>query len=146
MASDSEAITYEETNMKTLRTLLLLGLIASSVACGYSSKAATPPTAGTVPAIAALAPDSVSSGSGGFMLTVNGSNFSGSSVVNWNGAMQTTTFVSGNQLTAAIAAADVEAPATVNVTVTNPAVAGTGQYGSGGTTAETSNSMTFTIN
>jgi IPT/TIG domain len=132
--------------MKTLRTSLLLALIASSVACGYSSKAATPPTAGTVPAISELAPDSVASGSGEFILTVNGSNFSGGSVVNWNGTMQTTTFVSANQLTAAIAAADLESPATVNITVTNPAVAGTGQYGSGGTTAETSNSMSFTIN
>ena len=132
--------------MKTLRTSLLLALIASSVACGYSSKAATPPTAGTVPAISELAPDSVASGSGEFILTVNGSNFSGGSVVNWNGTMQTTTFVSANQLTAAIAATDLESPATVNITVTNPAVAGTGQYGSGGTTAETSNSMSFTIN
>ena len=80
------------------------------------------------------------------MLTVNGSSFSGNSVVNWNGAAQTTTFVSGNQVTASIAAADIAAPAVVAITVTNPAVAGTGIYGSGGTTAETSNSMDFTIN
>lgn len=132
--------------MKTLPTLFLLGVIASSVACGYSSKATTPSVAGVMPAISALAPNSATSGSAGLMLTVNGSNFSAKSVVNWNGAAQSTTFVSANQLTAAIAAADLTAPATVTVTVTNPAVAGTGAYGSGGTTAETSNSMDFTIN
>jgi len=32
------------------------------------------------------------------------------------------------------------------VTVTNPGHPGGGMYGSGGTTAQTSNSMTFTIN
>jgi hypothetical protein len=132
--------------MKPLQTLLLLGIIASSVACGYSSKTAAPPTAGAMPAITALAPDAATSGSAGFMLTVNGSNFSATAKVNWNGAAQTTTFVSASQLTAAIAASDVAAPATVAITVTNPAVAGTGIYGGGGTTAETSNSMNFTVN
>ncbi len=99
--------------MKTLQTLFLLGVIASSAACGYSSKATTPSAAGVMPAISALAPNSATSGSAGFMLTVNGSNFSAKSVVNWNGGAQTTTFVSANQLMAAIAAADLTAPATV---------------------------------
>jgi hypothetical protein len=99
-----------------------------------------------MPAIAALAPNSAASGSSGFTLTVNGSSFSSKAVVNWNGSAQATTVVSGNQLMAAIAASDVAAPATVQVTVTNPAVTGTGIYGAGGTTAETSNSMDFTIN
>jgi IPT/TIG domain len=132
--------------MKTLNTFFLLGVIAASVACGYSSKAATPPTAGAMPAITTLAPDSANSGSTALMLTVNGSNFSTTSIVYWNGAALTTTYVSGNQLTAAITASDVASPATVPVTVINPAVVGTGQYGGGGTTAETSNTMDFTIN
>ncbi len=132
--------------MKALPTFLLLGWIALSMACGYSAKATTPLTAGSVPAISSLAPEAVTSGSGGFMLTVNGSNFSSNSVVNWNGAAQATTYLGANQLVAAISAADVATPATVPVTVTNPAIAGTGQYGSGGTTAETSNSIDFTIN
>jgi IPT/TIG domain-containing protein len=135
--------------MKTLHTLLLLGLIAGSAACGgYNSNNATttPPTAGVMPAITALAPDSATSGSAGLTLTVNGSNFSAKSVINWNGAAQVTTWVSANQVTAVIAATDLASPATVPITVTNPAVAGTGLYGGGGTTAETSNSMDFTIN
>jgi hypothetical protein len=149
MAGVLRAIVWKETTMKTLQTIFLLGLIAVSVACGgYNSSNATttPPTAGIMPAITALAPDNAASGSAGLTLTVNGSNFSAKSVVNWNGAAQATTWVSANQVTAAIAATDLATPATVPITVTNPAVTGTGIYGSGGTTAETSNSMDFTVN
>jgi hypothetical protein len=66
-------------------------------------------------------------------------------MVNWNGAAQTTTFVSANQLTMAVPAAAVANSGTVAVTVTNPAVPGTGLYGGGGTMAETSTPMNFTI-
>ncbi|HEY6769883.1 MAG TPA: IPT/TIG domain-containing protein [Candidatus Sulfotelmatobacter sp.] len=132
--------------MKAVQTLLLLGFVALPLACGYSSHASMPPQPGVMPAITALAPNSESAGSGDFTLTVNGSNFSTKSVVNWNGAAHTTSFVSANQLTAGIAAADIATPATVSVTVTNPGTTGTGLYGGGGTTAETSNSMNFTVN
>jgi hypothetical protein len=43
------------------------------------------------------------------------------SVVKFNGAAKTTTFVSPTQLTAAITAADIATAGTANVTVTNPA-------------------------
>jgi hypothetical protein len=45
-----------------------------------------------------------------------------------------------------VSAADIANAATVPVTVTNPAKSGTGAYGSGGTLAETSGPMNFTIN
>ena len=137
--------------MKTSQTLqpfkitLVVSLIALTIACGYSSKT-MPPVAGTVPAIAALNPPSMTAGSPGFTLTVNGTNFGGKAVVNWNGTPQTTTVVSGNQLTASVPAAAVATSGTVMVTVTNPATAGTGLYGSGATLAETSSPMSFTIN
>jgi hypothetical protein len=47
-------------------------------------------------------------------------------------------------LTATIPASDVATAGTITVTVTNPGTPG-GIYG-GGTMAQTSNSMTFTIN
>jgi hypothetical protein len=78
------------------------------------------------------------------VLTVNGNNFNTNATISWNAVAQATSYVSGSQLTATIPAPDVAAPGTAAVTVTNPAVAG-GKYG-GGTLAETSNSMTFTIN
>ena len=69
-------------------------------------------------------------------------------MVNWNGVAQTanTTYVSGNQLTVAVPASAIATSGTITVTVTNPGTAGTGMYGSGGTLAETSSPMNFTVN
>lgn len=120
-------------------TLLCLG-------CGgYSSSNTkiTPPQPAVVPAIAQLSPSSMTAGSPGFTMTVNGSNFATNAVVNWGGTNPVTTFVTGKQLMATIPAADVATASTVAVTVTNPGTPG-GQYG-GGTLSETSNSMTFTV-
>ncbi len=61
----------------------------------------------------------------------------------WNGTQQTTTFMTGNQLTATIPASAIATPGTVAVTVTNPGHAAGGIYG--GTAAETSAPMNFTI-
>ena len=127
-----------------VKATLLVTLTALTLACGYSSKT-TPPVAGSVPTIAALSPASMAAGSAAFTLTVNGTNFGSQAVVNWNGAARATTFVSGNQVTAAIAAADVATAGSAAVTVTNPGTPGTGMYGSGGTLAETSSPMSFTI-
>jgi len=132
--------------MKTMSTVLLAALVAFTLACGYSSKATTPPTAGAMPAIDTLAPDNMNAGGAAFVLTVNGSNFSTKSTINWNGTAQTTTYVSTSQLTATISAADIANAATVPITVTNPATTGMGIYGSGGTMAETSSAMNFTVN
>lgn len=132
--------------MKTLQTVLLAGLIACGLGCGYSSKAAPMPVAGSIPAISALVPASTAAGGPDFLMTVNGTSFAGGSTVNWNGKAQVTTHVSGSQLTTMIPAADIATAATITVTVTNPATPGTGGiYGSGGTTAETSSPKTFMV-
>ncbi|MGC2472762.1 MAG: hypothetical protein WA485_00390 [Candidatus Sulfotelmatobacter sp.] len=133
--------------MKTVNTLLMGTLIAITLACGYSAKT-TPPAAGTVPAIAQLSPNSATAGAAAFTMTVNGSNFGTKAVVNWNGTAQTanTTYVTGNQLMVAIPASMIADSGTVQVTVTNPGTTGTGMYGSGGTIAETSSAVNFTIN
>lgn len=132
--------------MKNLAIALLTALSAFTLACGYSNKAMTPTQAGTVPAIAQLAPASLNHGAPAFVLTVNGSSFSSTGTINWNGTTLTTTFVSANRMMATVPASAVATAGTVPVTVTNPGTAGTGMYGSGGTTAETSSPMNFTIN
>jgi hypothetical protein len=132
--------------MKAFSATLLVALTAITLACGYSSKSTTPPQPGTMPAIEALAPGSMTSGGAAFVLTVNGSNFATKAAINWNGVAQTTTFVSANQLMTTIAAADIATPATVPVTLTNPGTPGTGIYGNGATLAETSSPMNFTVN
>lgn len=131
-----------ENDMKTVNHLVVAALILVAVACGgYGSKNMT---AGTMPAISQLSPTGTSAGGAAFTLTVNGSNFASKATVNWNGAAQTTTVISGSQLTIPVSAAMIMNSGSVQVTVTNPAISG-GMYG-GGTMAETSSPMMFTIN
>lgn len=132
--------------MKITKTIILATLLAAGLGCGYSSKATTPPAAGTMPNIGALVPNSTATGNtlGTNGLMVTGTNFNANATVNWNGTALATTFVSGTQVTATIPSTDVASAGTAAVTVTNPGTPG-GQYG-GGTAPETSNSMMFTIN
>jgi uncharacterized repeat protein (TIGR01451 family) len=81
-------------------------------------------TSNPTPAITSLSPASVVAGSGAFTLTVNGSGFISTSVVNLNGSPRVTTYVSSTQLTAAILSTDVAAAGLPAITVTNPAPGG----------------------
>ncbi|HTK04300.1 MAG TPA: fibronectin type III domain-containing protein [Candidatus Eisenbacteria bacterium] len=87
------------------------------------------------PTTTSIVPVSATAGSGAFTLTVNGTNFIASSVVRWEGADRTTTFVNSTQLTAAILGTDITTPGTASVTVFNPTPGG-----------GLSNAQTFTIN
>ena len=90
-----------------------------------------------LPAISSINPSSVPAGSSAFSLQVFGTNFVQRSVVNFNGAPLSTTFDSITELDAAVSGGDIAAEGTAAITVTNPAVGGTG----GGTSAP----VTFTI-
>lgn len=127
-----------------MKLLMVLLIAAIGVGCGYSSHTITPPQPGTTPAIAQLVPPSTAAGSSQFSLEVDGTNFDGKAVVNFNGAAMATTPVSGTKVMATIPTSAVATAATVKVTVTNPSTPG-GLYG-GGTAAATSASMNFTIN
>ncbi len=74
-----------------------------------------------------LSPSAVTPGGPSFTLTVNGTGFAQSSIVNWNGTPRATTFVSSSQLGAAILAGDISGSATASVTVVNSGAAGTGE-------------------
>jgi hypothetical protein len=76
----------------------------------------------------------VAPGASAFTLTVNGSDFVASSVVQWNGANRSTTYVNSTQLTASIPATDVANAGTAQITVFNPTPGG-----------GTSNALNFTI-
>ena len=67
-----------------------------------------------------LVPASVAPGGAQFTLTVNGTGFVPASVVNWNGSVLPTTFVSYDQLTAVVPASGVTSAGTASVTVTSP--------------------------
>ena len=129
--------------MKTVNTILLGTLIAITLACGYSKPSGT--GAGSMPAIATLNPTTAHAGDPTLMLTVIVSNFASKATVNWNCAAQTTTYVAAGQLTISVPASAVATAATVQITVTNPATSSGGIYG-GGTPAQTSTAVAFTIN
>jgi trimeric autotransporter adhesin len=121
--------------MKLLSVLLLMML---SFGCGgYGSGSGMRPA--TTPNISTLSPDSGNAGGGDFVLTVNGTGFAGNSVVYWNSASVSTTYVTAQQLTAKILAADIATSGTASVYVNNP---GTGMYAMG----VNSNAVNFTIN
>jgi 6-phosphogluconolactonase (cycloisomerase 2 family) len=89
-----------------------------------------PPT----PQITTISPNTAVAGGAAFTLTINGTNFVASSMVNFGGSAPATTFVNSTQLTSAIPASSIGASGTLPVTVTNPAPGG-----------GTSNPINFTV-
>jgi hypothetical protein len=81
-----------------------------------------------------LVPTSVVPGSLALTLTVNGTGFVSTSVVNWNGAPLSTTFVNFHQLVADVPGSNLASANTASVTVSSPAPGG-----------GTSNAVPFTI-
>ena len=121
--------------MKVFCILLLTTFV---LGCGGYGSSNNPGMGGASSNVSQLVPNMATHGDPGFTLTVNGTGFTSTSVVFWNGATRTTTFVMANQLTAQISAADIANAATVPVYVRTTG----GIYG-GGTN---SNTMNFTVN
>jgi len=71
-----------------------------------------------------LVPDATAPGGPEFTLTVNGTGFVSGAVVDWNGSLLATQFVSRSQLTATVPAAYVASAGTASVTVVNPSPGG----------------------
>lgn len=69
------------------------------------------------PTITSLSPTSAALNGAAFALTVNGTNFSPSDYVTWNGGLRMTTFSSSTQLTAQILASDLTQQMTAGVAV-----------------------------
>ena len=84
------------------------------------------------PVISSLSPGSATAGVPALTLTVNGTGFVNGSTVQWSGSPLSTTFLSANQLGAAVPANLLSTPGSASVTVLNP-----GNI--------SSNSVTFTI-
>ena len=138
-----------------MKLISLLFLMILCVGCGTMPPKTAMSQPGVVPAIVELSPDNAHAGSPGITLTINGSSFASGATVNFNGVQQTTTFLTPNQLIATIPASAMATAGTMPVTVTNPSTPGMGStsdmgmmsgMGGGGTTAETSSPMSFTIN
>ena len=96
---------------------------------GYTRAATSPqitvvPGPNPAPTLTSTTPSSMITGAGAFSLVVKGAGFVSSSVVRWNGANRTTTYVSSTELRAAIPASDVATAGTAQVTVFSPAPGG----------------------
>jgi PKD repeat protein len=76
------------------------------------------------PTLTSLSPTEVTEDGPAFTLTLTGTGFVPSSVVEWGGSPRTTTFVSATQLTATILASDITTPGEVMVAVSNSAPGG----------------------
>ncbi|HUJ83153.1 MAG TPA: IPT/TIG domain-containing protein, partial [Candidatus Acidoferrales bacterium] len=86
------------------------------------------------PKLTSLTPPSVSAGSPGFVLTVNGTGFSPQSVIFFNGSGIQSIFQSGSELTANISSSFIATPGNATIEVQTP------QPGGG-----VSNQLTFMI-
>ncbi len=102
---------------------------------GGTSSALTFTINNPAPTISAIGPSTSIAGSAAITLIVTGTNFVSGSIVRWNGANRTTTFVSSIRLTASVPATDLATAGTASVTVFNPTPGG-----------GTSGTLTFTIN
>ena len=94
-----------------MRLVCVLLLAALGAGCGRGSGTHSPlhpvVASTTFPTISILSPNSAPVNSTPFIMTINGSNFGTDAVVFWNGVPQRTTFVSANQLIAAVTDTDL---------------------------------------
>ena len=73
----------------------------------------------SAPALSSISPSPVFAGGATITITANGANFTGQSVIQWNGNNQETTYVSATQLQASIFYNLIPSPQSVNVDVVN---------------------------
>lgn len=100
--------------------------LAGCASGGSSAGTQQPPPAKDNPApiITSVAPATVVAASASQTLTVTGTGFISSSVVNFNNIALTTTYVSSTSVTAALPASAIVADGSAKVTVTNPSPGG----------------------
>jgi 6-phosphogluconolactonase (cycloisomerase 2 family) len=118
-------------------TLLVVTVPALLLCLGGCGAGPSPTTVSgnSIPTIATISPANDVAGSPAFTMTVYGANFIPSSIVNFGGTPEMTTFVNTTELRAAIPSAATNSIGTLAVTVTNPAPGG-----------GTSNAASFVIN
>src|SRR5712692_3162439 len=104
-----------------MKKICVLLLIVVALGCGYKSKNNSTMGGGGTPTITSLMPPNTPHGGPAFTLTVNGTNFTPSSTVYWNGAPRTTTYATTMQLAAAISSTDIASPGMVLVKWLQPA-------------------------
>ena len=115
-------------SIQTIGFVLALALIPN--ACGGGANTTQPPPPPAIK-LTSLVPNYLIAGAAGSVLYVNGSGFTSSSVIQWNGATLSTTFGTNQILSATISTSLIASPGAVQITVKDG--------------SNTSNSLTFGI-
>jgi trimeric autotransporter adhesin len=117
------------------RTLVAMMTALCFAGCGGGGGSSPPPPAPVppppapappppAPTIASLTPAGATAAGSNFVLTVTGTGFVATSVINWNGSARTTTFVNSTNLQAPIPASDIATAGSSAITVVNAAADG----------------------
>ncbi|HEV2399333.1 MAG TPA: IPT/TIG domain-containing protein [Candidatus Sulfotelmatobacter sp.] len=116
--------------------VVILLLLFAMQGCGGSGSntQTTPPQQNPVPMLTSISPNTGPQNGAALTITATGSSFVQSSQIAWNGTSLTTTFVSGTELQAQVAASSFGDVGTADVTVVTPTPGG-----------GTSQSLKFTI-
>lgn len=120
-----KATMERKSTAKMMRVIFILGMWFMT-GCGGGTTAPTnpPPTSNPVPAIIAITPSSTVAGSTDTPVTITGSGFISSSVVQWNGAPIVTTYSSATTLSATLPAGSLANATIAKLTVVNPSPGG----------------------
>ncbi|MDR3580443.1 MAG: PQQ-binding-like beta-propeller repeat protein [Oryzomonas sp.] len=110
--------TFREDSRKLLISIFLIFSI-SALLTGCSGGEGGDRGGGPTPTVVSISPNSAAANGVAFVLTVNGSGFEPQSVVQWNGSVRPTTYISPSQLIAQIPATDIVNAGTAAVTVSN---------------------------
>lgn len=102
----------------------LVTLTATNSAGAESGVSATFTVNNPLPQVSSLSPSSRTAGDTGFTATITGTGFTPASTVLFQGSAVTTSFVSDSQLTADIAAADIDTAGSFATVVVSPAPGG----------------------
>jgi hypothetical protein len=121
-------------------------IVTSPAPGGGSSPVATLTVNNVVPTITALSPNAIVTGSSASAVTVTGTNFVSSTVVQVNGSARVTTYVSATQVSVALTAADFATAANLNLVAVNPAPGGGSSAAATLTVANSPNPMPSLVN
>ena len=100
--------------ISSLSVIIVSGLWLSACGGGYSS---APPPPNPAPTLSGVTPNSAPAGSAALTVTASGSGYISTSVIEWNGAPLSTSYVSSTSLTAQVPASDLDSVGTASVTV-----------------------------
>ena len=105
--------------------MLLIILTTFIMGCAYRD--------GQIPSVQSVSPESVKAGGSAFTLTVTGTQFTGNSVILWNGVARPTVAISSVELRALIPAADIAVAGTAQISVLYPKTESSLELASSGT-------------